>query len=481
MGKGKTWAVLAVCLLLGTASLSVRAEKAEEGMASVAAAELPWRLQTAEAGEEIELYGTVTVDGPLSLEGNGAVLVRAEGFDGPMFYIDGQGSLDMGGLVLDGRGSGLSDSLIVNEGSLMIRDGCILRNNHSEDGGAVYSTGRLMINGGIFTGNRSDFHGGAVWSGGYLEMNGGSVYGNRAEGNGGGFYCDYGNFMLKGGRIEGNDALCGGYDLYSQYKVLYEPGVLSSYRCYGELERYRDGEWEQDAFQDNGRMWFESRPSNASFIVGGYDSQGGFYSLTYADYGFEAFLQTSDRQMTLIQTGQGEEKETVQGLMVSQSLEFTDDGAGVRVSYHIRNVSDRQQNYSLGIGGDVQADSARHTAIYRNYHGFTIEDTRMEEEARRPCFQILCRNRQNLWEGSSDADARWLGDSEDGTYYHNLFADSPDITRLEETDMLLAFSWQNRTLAPGQEETVGFEIRLTTMGQQWKAHAKNLILSHGAQ
>ena len=453
------------------------AEKGEEWI-SPSARELSEKLLTAGDGETVELYETVTVDSSLSLEGNGAVLTRGEGFDGPMFYIDGQGSLELGGLVLDGRGSGLSGSLIVNEGSLTVHEGCILRNNHSENGGAVYSTGRLIINGGVFTGNRADFHGGAVWSGGYLEMNGGSVYGNRAEGNGGGFYCDYGNFMLKGGRVEGNDALCGGYDLYSQYKVLYEPGVINTSGCYGDLERYGGEDSGPAAFQDNGRMWFESRPSNTSFIVGGYDEQGGFYSLTYADYGFEAFLRTSTQPMELIQTGPGEEKEVLEGMAVSQFLEFTEDGSGVRVSYRIRNISDGPQNFSLGVGGDVQADSDQHTVVYRNYHGFTIEDTRVKEEALRPCFQILCGNQERQGVLVPDADARWLGGPEEGTYYHNLFADSPDILKSEEADTLLAFSWQNRMLEPGEEETISFTIRLTTMGEQWKEHVGNLILRH---
>jgi len=506
MKKRRIRIALVCCLALGMAVPAVRAYAVEErpeaffaepaGMGE--SEELSRRLLTAEEGETIRLYETVTVDGPLSLEGNGAVLTRAEGFDGPMFYIDGQGSLEIGGLVLDGRGSSLSGSLIMSEGSLTIHDGCILRNNHSENGGAVYSTGRLLIDGGVFTGNRSDFHGGAVWSGGYLEMNGGSVYGNRAEGNGGGFYCDYGNFMLKGGRVEGNEALCGGYDLYSQYKVLYEPGVINSSRCYGDLERYGGEASGSPAFQDNGKMWFESMPSNTSFIVGGYDGQGGFYSLTYADYGFEAFLQTPEQPMELIQTGPGEEKEVLKGMAVSQWLEFTEDGNGVEVGYHIRNISDELQCYSLGVGGDVQADSDQHTAVYRNYHGFTIEDTRTGEEAKRPCFQILCRNQQpyrnkkpdagtgvapdismDTSENTGvDADARWLGGSEEGTYYHNLFADSPDILKSEEADTLLAFSWQNRTLGPGEEETIRFTIRLTTMGEQWKAHVESLILGH---
>lgn len=512
MKKRKIWTVLVFCLTFGAVSLPVKADTVEEqrnifiaasagtrafegllkaeeskkleGMdssvtkeLSPTAKELSQRLLTAEEGEEVQLYETVIVDVPLTLEGNGAVLTRGEGFDGPMFYIGGQGSLEIGSLVLDGRGSGLSGSLMINEGSLTIHEGCILRNNHSENGGAVYSTGRLMIEGGVFTGNRAEFHGGAVWSGGYLEMNGGSIYGNRAEGNGGGFYCDYGNFMLMGGRVEGNDALCGGYDLYSQYKVLYEPGVINPSRCYGDLERYGGEASGSPAFQDNGKMWFESMPSNTSFIVGGYDSQGGFYSLTYADYGFEAFLQTSEQPMALIQTGPDEEKEVLNGLAVSQSLEFAEDGSGVEVSYRIRNISDESQCYSLGIGGDVQADADQHTVVYRNYHGFTIEDTRTKEVAKRPCFQILCRNRQ----AAADADARWLGGSEEGTYYHNLFADSPDILKAEEADTLLAFSWQDRTLGPGEEETIGFTIRLTTMGQQWKEHAEGLILRHMAE
>ena len=119
----------------------------------------------------------------------------------------------------------------------------------------------------------------------------------------------------------------------------------------------------------------------------------------------------------------------------------------------------------------MQAGSGRTMAAYRNYHGFTIEDTGIKEEALRPCFQILCQNQREF----PDASARWLGIAGKGTYYHNLFVDSPETEKLEGTDALLAFSWQNRALEPGQEETLGFVIRFITMEQQWKEHVEGLI------
>lgn len=449
---------------------TVRAEGPGQFFARSAPA-LEQLLLTAEEGQVIRLPESIVITEPTVLSGNGAVLMREDGMTGPLFQVESGGMLTLQDIVLDGRGSAGNTSLIVSAGSLEIGQGCVLRNNDSEDGGAIYSTGRLMINGGIFTGNHADFHGGAIWSGGYLEMNDGSIYGNRAEGNGGGIYCDYGNFMLKGGRVDGNEALCGGYDLYSQYRVLYQPGVVTPSRCYGDLDLYGSGQEQTEAYQDNGFMWFESRPSNTSFVTGGYDTQGHLYGLTYADYGFEVFLQTPEQPMTLIQTGQGEERDVADGLMVSQTLSFTEDGNGVQVCYRVRNSSDSAQVYALGVGADVQAGSDEQTVIYRNQHGFTIEDTRPREPALRPCFQILCQNQTTF----PDADACWLGTSEDGTYYHNLFADSADADAREQSDALLSFSWQNRALAPGEEETLGFTIRFTTMGEQWKVYADEMI------
>ena len=166
--------------------------------------------------------------------------------NGPMFSINSGVVLILSKITLVGSTSSSSSrrSLIeVNKGGTLQmkyepKDGVIILNNYSENGGGIsVNGGTFVMDGGYITGNNARYGGGVlvnsgtfimregnIWgnsaiihdgggvlvNGGSFYMTGGNIYDNYTYDNGGGVSVKGGSFVLEGGNIESNEANKGG-------------------------------------------------------------------------------------------------------------------------------------------------------------------------------------------------------------------------------------------------------------------------------
>jgi predicted outer membrane repeat protein len=133
--------------------------------------------------------GLPTIASPLTLDGNGYTLRRAD--DAPAFRLitlNSSGDLLLTNVTLAGGSSGGDGGLVANLGGILIADRATFeRGSAAGSGGAVFSSGRLTISRSHFVGSFAAVDGGAVHVAGgegLVEMS--VISGNAADGSGGG-------------------------------------------------------------------------------------------------------------------------------------------------------------------------------------------------------------------------------------------------------------------------------------------------------
>ena len=115
--------------------------------------------------KDVVITNTITIEKDISFYLPGDIyvsslypsLLRAENVTGPMFEVTSEGSLSMGGIILDGQNStsGINNPIIINHGSTSLWS-AIVQNNVTTinaagynslalNSGAIYSTGDLSI------------------------------------------------------------------------------------------------------------------------------------------------------------------------------------------------------------------------------------------------------------------------------------------------------------------------------------------------
>ena len=125
--------------------------------------------------------------------------------------VDGNCLNADGTIKLDGN---ISAAIVQIEsgGIFTMKNGAVLKNNVSSNGGAVLVRGTFTMNGGTINGNIASNDGtggkgGGVFinNGGTFNMSGGTISGNTSlENGGGGVYLQDGAFTMSGGQITGN-------------------------------------------------------------------------------------------------------------------------------------------------------------------------------------------------------------------------------------------------------------------------------------
>jgi hypothetical protein len=181
-----------------------------------------------DASAVIEVSKDITITTGSS---GGCTIKRVDTFKAAFFEIKSGGTLTLAAaperpLVLDGGGGGYSSITstaplitMTAAGALVLREGAVLRNNHSNggNGGAIRaSAGTVTISGGTVTGNETTASG--TWCGGVyilnhasFEMTGGVISYNSAGSGYGGGLCFYNlepssTVSISGGYIYGNEA-----------------------------------------------------------------------------------------------------------------------------------------------------------------------------------------------------------------------------------------------------------------------------------
>ncbi|MCL2694189.1 MAG: hypothetical protein FWE60_03690, partial [Oscillospiraceae bacterium] len=141
-------------------------------------------LQAAIAGgaKHITINGGINITADTNINGNGATLWVGTISGGELFYIDDGAELTLENITLVGAGEirGVS----VNNGTLIMNDGTVIRNGNVSFGGGVLvgKDGTFIMNGGLITNNWATWGGGVyITDGGKFTLNGGIIKGNEAS------------------------------------------------------------------------------------------------------------------------------------------------------------------------------------------------------------------------------------------------------------------------------------------------------------
>jgi uncharacterized repeat protein (TIGR02543 family) len=140
-----------------------------------------------------------------------------------LFGINNNITVVLEDIIIQGRADSNNSMIVVNSGTLELRQGAKLTGNRTDTAGGavrVYAYGNLILEGGEISGNASTNWGGGVvvMDKGTFTMNSGLIRGNRAgtaestwsTAWGGGVGVYRGKFLMTGGEISGNTAVVGG-------------------------------------------------------------------------------------------------------------------------------------------------------------------------------------------------------------------------------------------------------------------------------
>ena len=173
--------------------------------------------------------------------------------------------------------------------------------------------------------------------------------------------------------------------------------------------------------------------SNTNFNIWGDGVQ-----TTYNDAGYSTILKVGNNEYAVKNgTGSGE------NVTCTTNLSYVSDGAYVKITYTVKNESTTTKTIGVATHADIQInrdDYAEITNLEGN-RGFMMTDGTYS-------FNFL--GRQSY--GATDVDTYWFGDY--NIREDNMWNNSQTYvygTGGRRGDSGMAFSWQNRTIAPGEE------------------------------
>lgn len=145
-----------------------------------------------------------------------------------------------------------------------------------------------------------------------------------------------------------------------------------------------------------------------------------------------------------------------QTLNVSVDFAFTGSGENLAITHTVHNPGAAAITYSLGVSADVQIGSDDGAPVEKikdasgNYVGFKMvsSDTR-DKDANGKAAQLTFTGRGA---GGTDVDSMWFGPLSDRTA--SIFGSDPSYDSLENTDSAMSYSWQDRTIQPGETQTL---------------------------
>ena len=205
------------------------------------------------------IANTITIDKAITLKTSTEGVTLTRGNAAEMFNVTSNGSLTVeGAITLDGNKTDYNDanSLIVNEGTLELGKGVVVKNASypSGNGGAVYSTGTLAVTDAAFQDNTAKAGGAVYINGGTASFEGtansqsaifsgniasGTALSNGTSGDcvdgGGAIYVQRGKVTsIDGYTFEENQGQDGGAIVVSEYEITTQTdGAIESLKnCY---------------------------------------------------------------------------------------------------------------------------------------------------------------------------------------------------------------------------------------------------------
>lgn len=171
-----------------------------------------------EPGATLTIKGSIIINGSVAIYGGGTIARETGGF-----VLRDNGSLTLSDITLDGKMSACSTSIIrlYNNTTLIMEEGCTIKNGYAYYGGAVYSMGgnnTVVMNHAVIENCSTTRHtyssprGGAMYfeqtgSLNSLTLNGATIRNCTAQDVAGGIYAKNTNVTINGGNYENNQVL----------------------------------------------------------------------------------------------------------------------------------------------------------------------------------------------------------------------------------------------------------------------------------
>ena len=149
------------------------------------------------------------------------------------------------------------------------------------------------------------------------------------------------------------------------------------------------------------------------------------------DYDLEAALRAMSYDTA------GAPEQTIGGLKLKLENSYAGGGNYVKISYTVTNPTSSAKTFSLSTTSDVQVngdDSATLKVLPGGLGAKLVSDD--------GCMFVV--------DGAGgDVDSLWIGHW-GGSYFTNMFNDSPDDAIYDQGDSAICWSWTNRTIAAGE-------------------------------
>ena len=179
-----------------------------------------------------------------------------------------------------------------------------------------------------------------------------------------------------------------------------------------------------------------------------------WYKTTYSNSGFNAIVQ-------VLENGQAVYANTVDpskgeynlygDIYVSYYGKIINGGSYVQLNTTVQNKGDQDAVVNVGGNSDIQicADDHAPMEVLEGGSGVRMWSSKNTEQQ----FNFYCRNVN----GTTNVDTFWMGKYTDT--YKNMLVQT-DKTSLSGVDSGISYSWQNRTIKPGEKRTYSVIVGL---------------------
>mgnify|MGYP000900645027 CR=1 FL=1 len=192
------------------------------------------------------------------------------------------------------------------------------------------------------------------------------------------------------------------------------------------------------ATYDNGKMWY-STDAYYTFNVKGYYN-GSLLKTTYSDRGYETYLKIGSNEYSLEKFSDNGASQTINGIQITLNLSTVSGGNYVKIQYTVTNTNSSTKTISLATGADIMIGGNDRAPI-ENLPG--NKGIRMSGDGAQ--FMFIGRNSY----GVTDVDTYWFG------YYYDWKSNKYNQSYTYQgssTDSGMAWSWKNRSIAPGETQ-----------------------------
>ena len=224
--------------------------------------------------------------------------------------------------------------------------------------------------------------------------------------------------------------------------------------------------------QDNGKIKIEPvvhKNFEAKWLKGfdikGYitkeDNKKEIISTTHNNLGYHVFLNVNGKYGEMngkytkgkeameamhYKEVQNDTTQNVAGVNLTIKTKYLNNGEQIQIIYTLKNITQDDAKISLGTSADIEIDGDDKATLEKLRDGEEIRlITNQGKTKKKVQFILYAKNAKEV----TNVDNMWIGNWSD-YYLMNIFNSNPSITKIENQDSALSFSWVNREIKSGE-------------------------------